>query len=93
MIVSGSATALSLADTSAGTGLDAGPLTELHLALSTFSSAAYGRGGLNDSDLDEALEQGERGTRQVARHFTGLARASRAARHSVLGTWDKVWAR
>jgi hypothetical protein len=66
---------------------------DLTAAIATLTTAAYGRGAADESGLDEALEQGERGLRRVARQYTVLARAARAARRSVSGVRDRAWAR
>ncbi len=90
-----------------GAGLQTGPprrdvqtgsvhsdgVDDLTAAIATLTAAAYGRGAADESGLDEALEQGERGLRRVARQYTVLARAARAARRSVSGVRDRAWAR
>jgi hypothetical protein len=70
-------------------------LVDLHAAMATFTAAAYGRDAkaVSDRDLDEALERGRRGVRHVARRFTAMARAARAARRSASGALDRAWAR
>jgi hypothetical protein len=73
---------------SGGTGT-----TPLTLPIETLSAAAYGRTMPSDADLDEALDAGERGIREVARRYTPWARLGRALKHSALGLRDKAWAR
>ena len=62
-------------------------------AIATLSAAAYGRTMPPDSDLDEALDAGARGIRDVARRYTPWARLARALKHSALGLRDRAWAR
>jgi hypothetical protein len=100
-LVSGSATAEALARMSTTGGADlkvgpykVGPFDDLRMALERFAVAAYGRNGVGaESDLDEALEQGTRGVRQVAANYTWRARAARAIRQSLLEMRDRAWAR
>jgi hypothetical protein len=97
MMVSGSATAAQVAQAlrheSSEMPVDE-RLSDLHVALQRFGTAAYGRDGSpSDTDLDEALEGGMRAVRHVARRYTWPARAARAARQSATGMRDRAWAR
>jgi hypothetical protein len=66
---------------------------DLTAAIATLTAGAYGRSAADENGLDEALDRGERGVRRVARQYTVLARAVRAARRSVSGVRDRAWAR
>jgi hypothetical protein len=86
-LVSGSATAEALEQHGVSN-------PDLHGALQRFATAAYGRNGIeSEGDLDDALDQGMRGVRHVARNYTWSARAARALRQSMLGMRDRAWAR
>jgi hypothetical protein len=104
VLVSGSATAATMkgdpnVGVRTGTGspggadLQGGSLGDLQAALGRFTAAAYGRNSVPDSDLDDALEQGDRAVRQVARRFTPAARLVRAARQAATGGRSQAWAR
>jgi hypothetical protein len=79
----------------AGTGmLVPDRYTDLRDALEKLSAAVYGRpGAVSESDLDEALDQGSRGIRDVGRRYTPWARAARSVKQSAMGVRDRAWAR
>lgn len=85
VLVSGSATAETLASTPA--------LAELRSALEHLTTATYGHAALDENALDEALGVAERATARVAREYTWLARSLRSVTRSAGALRDRAWAR
>jgi hypothetical protein len=98
MIVSGSATAEAVAQRMQQAEREGAPadpaLIDLQTAMERFGVAVYGREpALDDTGLDDALEQGIRGARAVARRHTWVASLLRQLRESANGLRDRAWAR
>jgi hypothetical protein len=98
LLVSGSATAESVAQAAQRAERDGRALEDgfpgLHDALARFDTAVYGREAtLDESGLDDALQQGISATRAAGRHYTWLARLLRHIRTSAGALRERAWAR
>ena len=97
VLVSGSATAGGVAQhiqshEREGGGAPEG-LIDLVAALERFGAAAFGRAGAPDSVLDDALDQGTRAVRAIARQHGYIASTVRRLQESVVGLQERVWGR